>query len=314
MDISLKAMRYFMTAVECGSIVGASKQMNVVPSAILAAVNQVEESFGLKLTTRHRAKGIAPTATGKLVMARLQHLLDEYDTMMSEGADLRSKLTGSLRVGYYAPIAPAFIPAIAGVLLKGNAGVDIKFSECDNHSAQSGLIDGTYDAIICVADAMHPQITFEPLTEVSAYLLTPDSHRLASKASVCVGDISDENLILLDLPVVSEYYGQIFETAGFSPKVVSTASSVEMVRSLVGAGLGSSILHMRPAIDVSYAGQQLAAVPFDPELKPLQIALGYLPNNQRRLVSAFVEEVRTYFKNKDVQKFLVKVPCRNQNN
>lgn len=306
MDISLKAMRYFMTAVECGSIAGASKQMNVVPSAILTAVNQVEASFGLKLTIRHRSKGIAPTATGKLVMAKLQHLLDEYNTMMSEGVDLRSKLTGSLRIGYYAPIAPAFIPAIASSLLEGNTTVDIKFSECDNHTAQSGLIDGTYDAIICVAYAMHPQITFEPLTEVSAYLLTPDSHRLASKTSVCVEDISDENLILLDLPVVSEYYGQIFETAGFSPKVVSTASSVEMVRSLVGAGLGSSILHMRPVTDVTYAGQRVVAVPFVPPLRSLQISLGYLPNNQRRLVSAFVEAVHSYFKSEHVQKFLVK--------
>jgi len=312
MEISLKAMRYFLTAVECGSIVGASKQLNVVPSAILAAVNQIETSFGLKLTIRHRSKGIAPTATGKLLMAKLQHLLDEYETMMSEGADLRSKLTGSLRIGYYAPIAPAFIPAIAGALLEGNTGIDIKFVECDNQTAQSGLINGTYDAVICVADAMHPQITFEPLTEVSAYLLMPENHRLTSKASVRIEDTSDENFVLLDLPVVSEYYGQMFETAGFSPNVISTASSVEMVRSLVGAGLGCSILHMRPATDISYAGQKVVALPFEPPLKPLQIALGYLPNNPRRLVSAFVEEMRSYFEGDDVQKFLVKPLCRHQ--
>ena len=307
MDVTLKAMRYFLTAVECGSIAGASKKMNVVPSAIFTAVNQVEEAFGLQLTLRHRSKGITPTATGLIVMKKLQHLLDEYDTVMGEGADLRSKLTGSLRVGYYAPIAPAFVPAITSTLLEGNTGIDIKFTECDNHSAQLGLIDGTYDVIICVANAMHPQITFEPLTEVSAYLLTSETHPFASQTSVDAKNLANEKLVLLDLPVLSEYYGQLFEAAGVSPDVIATSSSVEMVRSMVGQGIGCSVLHMRPATDISYAGQRVVAVPFDPPLEPLQIALGYLPDNPRRLVSAFVNEISNYFEGDDVQKFLVKV-------
>ena len=68
---------------------------------------------------------------------------------------------------------------------------------------------------------------------------------------------------------------------------------------------------MRPATDISYAGQKVVALPFDPPLKPLQIALGYLPNNPRRLVSAFVEEMRIYFEGDYVQKFLVKPQYRN---
>ncbi|MEP2980899.1 MAG: LysR family transcriptional regulator [Lentilitoribacter sp.] len=305
MDVSLKAMRYFMTAVECGSIAGASKELNVVPSAIFTAVNQVEDAFGLKLTLRHRSKGITPTATGLIVMKKLQHLLDEYETMMGEGADLRTKLTGSLRVGYYAPIAPAFVPVITSKLLKGNSGIDVKFIECDNHTAQSGLIDGTYDVIICVADAMHPKITYEPLTEVSAYLLAPEGHRLSTLKNVSAKHLKNENLVLLDLPVVSEYYGHLFETAGISPNVIATATSVEMVRSMVGQSIGCSILHMRPATDVSYAGQRVVALPFDPPLKPLQIALGFLSDNPRRLVSTFIEETRAYFAGDEVQKFLV---------
>ena len=136
MDISLKALRYFMAAAECGSLTEASKKMHVVPSAILAAVNQVEEAFGLQLTIRHRSKGIAPTSTGKIIMARVQHLLDEYEALMSQGAEMRTQLIGTLRVGYYAPVAPAFLPSIAQNLLAYNPRVEIKFIECDTHSAQ----------------------------------------------------------------------------------------------------------------------------------------------------------------------------------
>ncbi|MFK8078266.1 MAG: LysR family transcriptional regulator [Granulosicoccus sp.] len=308
MDTTLKAMRYFMAAVNCGSITEASKQLNVVPSAVLAAVNQVEESFGLQLTTRRRSKGISTTTTGKVLVNRIQHLLDEYETLMSEGVDLREKLTGTLRVGYYAPIAPAFIPQITSKLLNGNSGIDIKFINCDNHTAQTGLVSGEFDVILCVAESMKPDVTYETLTVVSPYVLAPANHLFAEHASVSIKRLAEQKLILLDLPVVSEYYGQIFNEVGMTPGIVCTATTVEMIRSLVGAGLGCSILHMRPMTDTSYAGQAVVSIPIDPPLKPLKIVLGHLPDNPRRLVKAFVEETRRYFATRDATKLLVNVP------
>lgn len=308
MDTTLKAMRYFMAAVNCGSITEASKQLNVVPSAVLAAVNQVEESFGLQLTTRRRSKGISTTTTGKVLVNRIQHLLDEYETLMSEGVDLREKLTGTLRVGYYAPIAPAFIPQITSKLLNGNSGIDIKFINCDNHTAQTGLVSGEFDVILCVAESMKPDVTYETLTVVSPYVLAPANHLFAEHASVSIKRLAEQKLILLDLPVVSEYYGQIFNEVGMTPEIVCTATTVEMIRSLVGAGLGCSILHMRPMTDTSYAGQAVVSIPIDPPLKPLKIVLGHLPDNPRRLVKAFVEETRRYFATRDATKLLVNVP------
>jgi len=308
MDTTLKALRYFMAAVDYGSITKASKQMNVVPSAVLAAVNQVEESFGLKLTTRRRSRGISATATGKILVNRIQHLLDEYETLMSEGVDLREQLTGTLRVGYYAPIAPAFIPRIVRKLLNGNSGIDIKFINCDNHTAQAGLISGIYDVILCVAESMKPDVTYETLTVVSPYVLAPANHPFAEQASVSILELTEQKLILLDLPVVSEYYGQIFNEMNISPEVVCTTTTVEMIRSLVGAGLGCSILHMRPETDISYAGQPVVALPLDPPLRPLKIVLGHLPDNPRRLVKAFVEETRQYFATSEATKLLVTLP------
>lgn len=91
-------------------------------------------------------------------------------------------------------------------------------------------------------------------------------------------------------------------------ELVCTATTVEMIRSVVGAGLGCSILHMRPMTATSYAGQAVVSIPIDPPLKPLKIVLGHLPDNPRRLVKAFVEETRRYFATRDATKLLVNVP------
>jgi DNA-binding transcriptional LysR family regulator len=305
METSLKALRYFMAAANSGSISEASKQMHVVPSAVLAAVNQVEDAFGLQLTTRQRAKGIAPTATGKILMARIQHLLDEYELLMSQGAEMRTQLVGTLRVGYYAPVAPAFLPAIVCKLRSDNPRVDIKFTECDSHTAQAGLLSGDFDVILCVAESMAPGVTYETLIEVPAYLLVPQDHPFSKRPSVPLCDLEDEALVLLDLPVVSDYYSRIFEDAGVAPNIASTATTLEMVRSLVGAGVGLSLLHMRPVTDVTYAGDRVVGVPLNPAPDPLRIVMGHLPGNPRRLVKAFTDHLRNLFAQEAALRYLV---------
>ena len=305
METTLKSMRYFMAAVDCGSITEASKKMHVVPSAVLAAVNQVEASFGLKLTIRNRAKGISLTATGQALSVKIQHLLDEYDSVKREGIDLKTHLTGTLRVGYYAPVAPTFMPGIIKDLIRDSENVDVKFYECDNQSAQSGLISGAYDVIICVAGSMKPEISYDTLLEVPPYCLVSESHPFAGQESVSVKQLAKEKLVLLDLPVVSEYYSGLFESAGIEPNIVSTATTVEMVRSLVGAGLGSSILHMRPATTLTYAGERVVAVPLKPAFAPLKIVLGHHAENPRRLVKAFVDALQGYFMTSTARQLIV---------
>lgn len=301
-DISLKALRYFMAAIRKGSITEAAKVVNVVPSAAHTAVNQVEAAFGLQLTIRSRAKGISLTATGQQMLPKIQSLLDEYESLLRDGGDLRTRLTGTLRVGYYAPAAPAFMPRVIGHMLADNEEVTVKFFECDNQSAQQGIVSGAYDVIVCVASAMKPGIAYETLLEVPAYALVSASHPFAMRPSIAMHDLADQKFVLLDLPVVSEYYASQFDQAGIEPNVVATATSLEMVRSLVGNGVGCSLLHILTANEYTYAGDKVVPVPLEPEVTPFKIVLGHLPDNPRRLVKLFVEELRAYFQTEEAQK------------
>ena len=56
MSITLKALQYFTTAVERGSIARAAEDLHVVPSAVSAAIDQVEQAFALKLVQRYPSR------------------------------------------------------------------------------------------------------------------------------------------------------------------------------------------------------------------------------------------------------------------
>ena len=254
---------------------------------------------------RYRSRGIQPTPTGQILTAKIRHLLEEYDNLMSEGAELRTALTGSLSVGYYAPVAPAFMPDIVAPLVEGNPSVSVKLIECNNETAQGGLLSGEFDAILFAAENVKPGIAYETLMTIPPYILAPARHRIAARPTASLADLAGEPLVLLDLPVVSAYYRALLEEAGVEPRIVATATSAEMVRSMVSSGIGCSVLNMRPLSAESYAGKAVAAVPLDPPATPLRFVLGHLEENPRRLVHAFVERARAYFAGTDARRLTV---------
>lgn len=295
MTLTLKTMRYFVTALRYESIAKAAAELNIAASAISAALDQVEAHFDLTLTHRHRARGITPTASGKAIAQKFARLLEDYDAMLLEGADLKRTLSGTLRIGYYAPIAPAFLPTVLQKSGLSSGSVDLHLEACDNETAQAGLLSGTYDVVLFVSDGARPEIEYEPLVTAPAYCLLPARHVLADWQSVTLQQIAQSPLVALNRPFATDYYKQLFVRQGVSPRVVAHATSTEMVRSLVGAGLGCAVLNMVPQTDVTYAGDRVVAVPIADDLPGLSLAVGYAKTAPRRVVECFATACKAYF-------------------
>ncbi len=302
---SIRALRYFVAAVDAGSITAAAEQLHVVPSAVLAAVNQVEDSFGLTLTTRQRSKGITATTTGQLVLPRVRELLDGYTALLTDADEMRTQVTGTVRIGYYAPVAPAFLPHVAKQLWASGAKIEMEYTACDSRTARLGLTAGQFDLIICLDEGPTARVDYKTLLNVFAYVLVPDDDPLAKRTSMSIHELERRDLVLLDLPGVSEYYRRALEAAGVEHEVRATATTVEMVRSLVGAGIGCSLLHMRPATDITYAGDRVVAIPIRPAVEPLTIVTGQPSGKPRRVVEAFLDELHAYFASDASQSLLV---------
>lgn len=295
MRLSLKAMHYFLTAVDRRSIVQAAQDMNVVPSAIANAIDAVESEFGLKLVERFPAKGIQPTTSGVIIAQKIRRLIEEYDDLMVGGNELREALSGSLSIGYYAPMAPAFLPTVLAPLIQENPGIRLHCREGDNESVQQGLLDGSFDIILFVSDKAQLGITCKKLIDAPPYLLLPKTHPLAKRRFISFSDIATLDLVLLDLPFTTDYLRGLLEEHDIDPRIVATASSSEMVRNLVAAGIGCSILNMRPLTDQTYSGTSVVEVAIRPEVQSLQLVLGYLGGHPRRLVHAVTQAFLDYF-------------------
>lgn len=305
MRLSLRAMRYIQAALQQGSISAAAEVMNVAPSAIATALTQAEETFGMVLVTRARAKGVFPTTAGREVQRRIEDLLERYDNLLTDISDLRAGVSGTLAIGYNAPIAPAFLPAITSRLLQAHPDVTLSFFEGDNTSVRAGLIDGLFDVILFVEEVPNPQVATRPLIFAPTYCLCPAHHRLARQSSASIVDIAREPLILLDRPAARSYYMELLTQSGAPFRIAATTNSTEMVRSLVAEGLGVSLLNMRPRDIPAYAGKRVQCVPLAGVSNGAQLSLGFAPGPNRLSTQRFIEVCTAFFEEPDGADFIV---------
>lgn len=304
MTLSLRAMRYVQAALQHGSISAAASEMNVAPSAVATALGQAEAAFGIALVTRARSKGIFPTSAGRDVQRRIDDLLDRYDGMFADVSDLQAGLSGSLSIGYNAPMAPAFLPEICAKLRAAHENLSLTFAEGDNTSVRAGLLDGQFDVILFVEELPSPQIAAQPLIYAPTYCLCPSDHALARQSTVTPSEISGAPLILLDRPAARGYYMEVLERSGQPYRIVATANSTEMVRSLVAAGIGVSLLNMRPRDVPAYAGG-VRCLPIKGGGNGVTLSLGFAPGPRRRLVQVFMDACQAFFDGAEGQALVV---------
>ena len=200
-----------------------------------------------------------------------------------------------MRIGYYAPIAPAFLPLILASIVSERDDITLHLDECDNDAAQDGLLNGTYDAILFVSEDARPSVDFDVLIKAPAYCLVPVGHDFARLVSVTIAQIATQPIVVLNRPVAAPYYQSLFNAHAKDITIAAYANSTEMVRSLVSAGHGCAVLNMQPLTQQSYCGAQLVGVPISDVLPPLTLSIGYDKSRPRRLVQHFVDACRLHF-------------------
>ena len=124
------------------------------------------------------------------------------------------------------------------------------------------------------------------------YVLVAADHPLAHRDSVSLRELRDEPLIRLDIPPLLQPVPG-WKDPDWQPTVGYNVSSVELVRTLVGRGLGYAVLGQHAPASTTPDGRQVQPLPIREDIPPVKVVLAFargmlLP----RRVTALVEFVR----------------------
>ena len=159
-----------------------------------------------------------------------------------------------------------------------------------------GLESGRFDLAMLFNVGLGDAFRLEPLAELPPYAVLPEGHPLAKRRKVRLSQLAPEPMVLLDVAPSREYFTSLFHRAGLEPTIRFHSPSFETVRSMVGNGVGYSILVTRPASDVTYDGRKVVALPIADKVEPGRIVLAHARQARpTRLAQTFREHCKDYF-------------------
>ena len=178
-----------------------------------------------------------------------------------------------LRLGCYRTFGPYIVPELIAQLSIEHPSTELRLNEGDQAQIVEELLAEETEIALLYDLDLDPGLSTEPLLEIKPYVLFPQGHPLAASSNLSVQDLAGEPFILLDLPTSREYFLAIFRATGVEPNIRFRSGSFEMVRGLVGRGLGFSLLATKPASNMTYDGRALVTLPLETDVPGSRVVL-----------------------------------------
>lgn len=132
----VQPLRGFCKVMEEGSILQASKAMNIAQSSVSLQVHSLEEELNIKLFTRKNQK-LIPTEEGRKFYKMSKKFIDELDFMFENASSIiREDYDNKVKIAAHPYIFSHFLPRIFKKLIEKNP--KIRF-ELHNVSVEDGL-------------------------------------------------------------------------------------------------------------------------------------------------------------------------------
>lgn len=241
MALSLRLLRYFVTAAEAGSTTAAAKQLNVSQPSISVAIRELEALFDAPLFSRGAGTGMTLTQFGQRKLDEARHLLASASSFATD--DIGEGDGGLVQIGVFRTIAPVYLPRVLQLAQTRFPGLTIQFREGDLAQLDEWLHKRQIDLALMYDVGLPADIERECLAELKPYALLPSASSLAKRRrAVSLQDLAAQPFIQIDLPQSRDFLMAPFWQHGLSPNVQYRATSIELVRAMVASGLGVSLL------------------------------------------------------------------------
>jgi DNA-binding transcriptional LysR family regulator len=192
MDFRLRQLRTIVAVADAHSFTLAARQLRLSQQSVSALVRDLELRLGTKLFLR-TTRSVEPTTACEELVAQLRPALADLDTALERAA-------GQSRER---PLLIAITPALAyGELtillesLESQNRIEPQFRDAWADDISPGLIDGRFDAAICIETPVVAGLNVQPWRRYRVDLLVCAAHRFADREAVAVADLAGSVLII----------------------------------------------------------------------------------------------------------------------
>jgi DNA-binding transcriptional LysR family regulator len=232
--------RYFLAAVETGSLRSAAARCGVSQPTIGQQIALLEEELDVVLMTRSR-RGVRPTAAGQAMLEPLRRLVAAEEAVRESAMESGGAYAGGVHIGGVSVTAETIIAPVVGHLREHRPGLRFTVREGASADIEAAVLAGDLDFGV-ITMPLHPALAGlqrVPLISAPVGVLARVGHPLAGRDHVHWADLQDWPIVTMRAGTV---LWDVLHRHVTRPDVVVQAMSARTLKVMVAQGAGLGLL------------------------------------------------------------------------
>jgi LysR family hydrogen peroxide-inducible transcriptional activator len=240
--MELHQLRYFCAVADTGSFSRAAEQSHVSQPSLSQQILKLEDELGARLFDR-LGRSVRVTEVGKAFLPRARAVLRELEAARGDAVERKDALGGPVVVGVIPTVAPYLLPGYLGSYAKKFPQVQVTVVEEITPVLLERLRASSIDVAILALPVRGHEFEAAPLLTERLFAALPPKHKLASRRSLALKDLQTEPFLLLrDGHCFRDTAVAACDRARLHPQIVFESGQFSSLLSMVGAGMGVSIV------------------------------------------------------------------------
>lgn len=297
--MEIKQLKYFVYVAELMSFSKAANHLSVEQPAVSKAVQALERHLNCRLFVR-TSRSVVLTQAGQILLPRAHSILRQIEQTELQIAAHGRDLTGTVTIGIPPIVGTVLIPAVVRKLTVNHPGIFVDLVESVGAGLYERLLNQDISAAFIHEPVPHKELDIQPMFVEEMYLVGPPvGGSTGLLAANEVEDLDNLPMILPDRRHMRRLLAErFFSERGLRLNIKMQADGVVMLRSLINAGLGYSVLSKGSILNEISSGS-LSARPLSNA--PVLWTLSLVTRSSYRrdavfekVINAFREEVSIY--------------------
>lgn len=242
MFLEIRHLRSLIAIEEETSLARAAERVHLTQSALSHQIKAMERYYGAPLFLRN-TKPLRLTPAGRKLLELAARVLPEIEIAEKALRRLAKGEAGRLHIAIECHACFEWLMPVLDAFRQRWPEVEVDIRVGVSFDPIPALQKGDIDLVISSDPLDLNDVSFEPLFEYEARLVTAHTHPLANKAYITAADLAGETLITYPVPRQRlDVFTRFLQPAGVEPAAVRQAELTAVILLLVASQRGVAVL------------------------------------------------------------------------
>ena len=252
--MNLHQFRFVREAVRQNfNLTEAAKALYTSQPGVSKAIIELEDELGVEIFTRHGKRVRSLTEPGRIILASVEKILQEVESLKRVGKDYAAQDQGNLVIAATHTQARYSLPSAIAEFKKRFPKVHLSILQGSPTQVAEMVIHDQADiAIATEAIANYKELVSLPCFQWQHLAVMLPDHPLLERKTLTLDDLAQFPIITYEASFAGRTkINQAFQLRGLTPDIVLEAIDADVIKTYVELGLGIGIM-----ADIAFNGER----------------------------------------------------------